>query len=133
MLAIAILREALSSAEKFGVVVETTVLNALELGEYCHRKGLFAEQIATWRRTCRRANDPLPSNAEQAERRTKRAQITSLTRALQPKIAPCCCSKQKSGRSWEERADAPSPTIGVSRDRSGAQGRGWRPPAWPLD
>jgi transposase len=112
---------ALSSAEKFGVVVETAVLNELELGEYCRRKGLFAEQIAAWRTTCRRANDPLPSNAEQAERRTERAQITSLTRELQRKdralaeAAALLLLQKKVRAIWEELADAPSPTIGVSR------------------
>jgi len=35
-----------SSAEKFSAVVETASLNELELGEYCRRKGLFAEQLA---------------------------------------------------------------------------------------
>ena len=35
----------LSSAEKFGVVVETAILNELELGEYCRRKGLFLSLI----------------------------------------------------------------------------------------
>jgi len=40
----------LSSEEKFAVVVETATLNELELGAYCRRKGLFAEQIIAWRR-----------------------------------------------------------------------------------
>ncbi|MBP6733077.1 MAG: IS3 family transposase, partial [Chromatiaceae bacterium] len=67
----------LSSAEKFGVVVETAILNELEVGEYGRRQGLFAEQIAAWRATCRRAHEPLPSPAERTERRVAREQITS--------------------------------------------------------
>ena len=47
-----------NSAEKFAAVVETASLNELELGEYCRRKGLFPEQIAAWRETCREANAP---------------------------------------------------------------------------
>jgi transposase len=111
----------LSSAEKFGVVVETAILNELELGEYCRRKGLFAEQIAAWRTTCRRANDPLPSRAEPAERRAERAQITSLTRELQRKdralaeAAALLLLQKKVRAIWEEPADAPCPTPGASR------------------
>jgi transposase-like protein len=111
----------LSSAEKFGVVVETAVLNELELGEYCRRKGLFAEQIAAWRATCRRANDPLPSSAERTERRAEREQITSLTRELQRKdralaeAAALLLLQKKVRAIWEEPADAPCPTNGASR------------------
>lgn len=43
------------------MVVATAVRNELKLGDYGRRKGPFAEQIASWRTTCRRANDPLPS------------------------------------------------------------------------
>ncbi len=74
-----------SSEAKFSAVVETASLNELELGEYCRRQGLFPEQIAAWRATCRRANEPLPSPAERTERRVAREQITSLTRELQRK------------------------------------------------
>ena len=111
----------LSSAEKFGVVVETAVLNELELGEYCRRKGLFAEQIAAWRTTCRRANDPLPSRAEPAEHRAERAQISALTRELQRKdralaeAAALLLLQKKVRAIWEEPVDAPSLTNGASR------------------
>jgi transposase-like protein len=111
----------LSSAEKFAVVVETAVLNELELGAYCRRKGLFAEQITAWRTTCRRANDPLPSTAEQAERRAERAQITALTRELQRKdralaeAAALLLLQKKVRAIWEEPAVVPCPTNGASR------------------
>ncbi len=112
---------ALSSAEKFAVVVETAILNELEVGEYCRRKGLYAEQIAAWRATCRRANEPLPSSVEQAERRAERAQITSLTRELQRKdralaeAAALLLLQKKVRAIWAEPADAPCPTPGASR------------------
>ena len=38
-----------SSKDKLQVVVETAVLNELELGEYCREKGLYAKQIVAWR------------------------------------------------------------------------------------
>jgi transposase-like protein len=132
----------LSSAEKFGVVVETAVLNELELGEYCRRKGLFAERIAAWRATCRRANELLPSTAERTERRAEREKITSLTRELQRKdralaeAAALLLLQKKVRAIWEEPADAPSPTTGVCRRAIGSPkrappGRVWRPPARP--
>ena len=37
--------EGLCSEERFNVVLETASLNELELGEYCRRKGLFAQQV----------------------------------------------------------------------------------------
>ena len=32
-------------------------LNEAELGEYCRRRGIYAEQLAVWREACARAND----------------------------------------------------------------------------
>jgi transposase len=36
-----------SSADKFGVVLETARMNEAELAEYCRGKGLFVEQVPT--------------------------------------------------------------------------------------
>lgn len=112
---------ALSSAEKFAMVVETSSLNELELGAYCRRKGLFAEQIAAWRTTCQRANDPLPTPAERAERRVEREQIKHLTQELQRKekalaeAAALLLLQKKVQGLWEEPEDAPGPTHGASK------------------
>ena len=38
-----------SSEAKFAVVMETATLNEAELGEYCRKRGLYPEQIRTWR------------------------------------------------------------------------------------
>jgi transposase len=105
----------LSSEEKFAVVVETATLNELEVSEYCRRQGLFPEQIAAWRTSCRRANEALPSAAERAERRAERAQIAALTRELQRKdralaeAAALLVLQKKVRAIWEEPADAHSP------------------------
>jgi transposase len=45
-----------SSEDKFLVVMETYVMNESELAEYCRRKGLYKEQIASWRVVCLNAN-----------------------------------------------------------------------------
>ncbi len=47
---------ALSSEEKFAAVIESAALNEVELGEYCRRKGLYAQQIGAWRESCLQAN-----------------------------------------------------------------------------
>ena len=107
-----------SSAEKFSAVVETASLNELELGEYCRRKGLFAEQLAAWRETCRQANAALPSKAE---RRAEREQIQRLSRELQRKdralaeAAALLVLQKKLRVLWEEPEDAPLPRNGESR------------------
>ncbi len=56
-----------SSEAKFAVVLETASLNGAELAEYCRRKGLFAEQVAEWRKTCATAN----ANARQKAKATR--------------------------------------------------------------
>lgn len=45
-----------TSETKFAVVLETATLSAIELAEYCRRKGLYVEQIAAWRAICQSAN-----------------------------------------------------------------------------
>jgi transposase-like protein len=45
-----------SSEDKFAVVLESAAMSVAELAEYCRRKGLYAEQIAAWRKNCSGAN-----------------------------------------------------------------------------
>ncbi len=111
----------LASEEKFAVVVETATLNELELGEYCRRKGLFAEQIGAWRETCQQANTPLASKAERAERRAERAEIVRLGRELQRKdkalaeAAVLLVLQKKVRAIWEESEEPLSPFSSASR------------------
>jgi transposase-like protein len=111
----------LSGAEKFAVVVETATLNELDLGAYCRRKGLFAEQISTWRACCQHANDPQASAPERAERRAEREQIKQLSEELQRKdkalaeAAALLLLQKKVQGLWPAPAGAPSATRGASR------------------
>jgi hypothetical protein len=41
-----------SSEDKFLVVMETYAMNESELAEYCRTKGLYKEQIDSWRAAC---------------------------------------------------------------------------------
>jgi transposase-like protein len=38
-----------SAEAKLTIIIETSALSELEMGEYCRRKGIFPEQIVTWR------------------------------------------------------------------------------------
>lgn len=45
-----------TSEDKFAVVVKTLTMNAAELAEYCREKGLFVEQVHSWKSACLSAN-----------------------------------------------------------------------------
>jgi len=49
--------EGWASRDKFAAVLETAAMNDADLAEYCRQRGLFAEQIKTWRVACEQAND----------------------------------------------------------------------------
>ncbi len=53
-----------SAETKLAVVIETAGLNAQELGEYCRRKGLYAEQIERWRRAAVQGVAAQPDRAQ---------------------------------------------------------------------
>jgi transposase len=76
---------ALSSDDKFAVVVETARLNAHELGEYCRTHGLFTQQVHNWRERCTSANATAPSRAEQEQAREQAREIRQLRTELQRK------------------------------------------------
>jgi transposase-like protein len=48
-------KDRLSGAQKLAVLAETAGLNEAELGEYCRRKGLYAEQVKGWREQAEQA------------------------------------------------------------------------------
>ncbi len=76
-----------SSADKFGVVLETARMNEAELAEYCRTKGLFVEQVADWREARQQANAaPAERNRELREQvKVDRKEIKQLKRDLQRK------------------------------------------------
>ena len=45
-----------TSEDKFHVVLETASLTEVELSEYCRRKGIFIDEIKTWKEQCLKAN-----------------------------------------------------------------------------
>jgi transposase-like protein len=46
-----------SGEAKFAVVVETSVMSEAELSQYCREKGLYPEQVRSWKQDC--LNDDL--------------------------------------------------------------------------
>ena len=45
-----------TSEAKFHVVLETAPLSEAELSEYCRRKGIYVDDVKTWRNQCLKAN-----------------------------------------------------------------------------
>jgi transposase len=45
-----------TSEDKFHVVLETAPLSEAELSEYCRRKGIYVDDVKTWRNQCLKAN-----------------------------------------------------------------------------
>lgn len=48
--------ETWSTADKFTVVLESSGLNATELGAFCRERGLYPEQVDRWRQAAQDAN-----------------------------------------------------------------------------
>ena len=76
-----------SSEEKFTAVLETAALSEVELSEYCRRKGLYPEQIKTWKQACMSANDINSKHPKKATVQSKadKKQIKQLERELKRK------------------------------------------------
>ena len=74
-------------ASKFAVVLETSGMNASELGEYCRQKGLYPEQITRWKQACiaGASDDAIPSQTSRQELKQARAQIKRLEKDLNRK------------------------------------------------
>jgi transposase-like protein len=105
---------ALSSEEKFAIVLETAALSEVELGEYCRRQGLYPQEIAAWTASCQQANRVISSQAERAQLRTQKHQIQDLEQELRRKekalaeAAALLMLEKKARDLFTDRADARS-------------------------
>lgn len=79
--------DAWSAEVKFAVVMETAALSELELSAYCRSKGLYPEQVNTWRQACVAGQqaDPEQRLAERTDMREARKRIKELERELRRK------------------------------------------------
>jgi transposase-like protein len=73
-----------TSRDKFAAVLETAALNEVDLAAYCRQRGLYAEQIQTWRAACEQANDWARASSQRLGQATKddKKQIKALERDL---------------------------------------------------
>ncbi|MCM3390722.1 transposase [Ureibacillus chungkukjangi] len=76
-----------SSHDKFLVVMETFSMNEAELAEYCRRKGLYREQIESWKEVCLQANGQAFDQAKQLNGQLKeeKQRAKALEKDLQKK------------------------------------------------
>ncbi len=98
---------------KLAVVIEVAALNEQELSEYCRRKGLYVEQIASWREAAVIGNEPggRRSKAEHRELQKERKKSRSLEKELKRKekalaeAAALLILKKKAQGIWGEDED----------------------------
>lgn len=64
-----------STQDKFLIVVETATLSEVELSEYCRQKGLYVEQVKTWRDNCLQANGGVAQELALVQKREKQKDI----------------------------------------------------------
>jgi len=62
-----------STQDKFLIVVETASMSEIELAEYARQKGLYVEQIQSWKDACMNANGGV---AQEAARLSKELKAT---------------------------------------------------------
>ena len=69
------------------MVVETIALSESELSEYCRQKGLYPEQVKTWKQDCLAGFESTPARKAQALKQSKsdRKQIRKLEKDLRRK------------------------------------------------
>ena len=78
-----------STREKFHIVLETATYSEIELGEYCRKKGLYADQVKAWRDNCMQANGGVAQELASAVRQGKEKdkEMAQLRKELQRKDA----------------------------------------------
>ena len=67
-----------NSQDKFHIVIETAGLSEIEIADYCRRKGIFVEQIRSWRDACMQANGNLVQETGKIQQELKQEKIRSL-------------------------------------------------------
>jgi transposase len=102
-----------TSEDKFQIVLETSTLNETELAQYCRRKGIFADEVKTWRKQCLNANekvleDPnkLKDSLKEEQKRNKDLQreLTRKEKAL-AETAALLVLRKKAQSIWGEHEE----------------------------
>ena len=103
-----------SAEDKFSVVLETASMNESELSAYCRKKGLYAEQVDAWKRSCidGNVNGVERARAVKAQTRGDKRRIKLLERELRRKekalaeTAALLVLRKKAQAIWGEDEDA---------------------------
>ena len=76
-----------SAEAKFAVVLETASLNESELSQYCREKGLYPEQVASWREASMNglASDAVDNKSHKSEIKRCNKKIRKLEKELRYK------------------------------------------------
>jgi transposase len=76
-----------SAEARFAAIIETAKMTELEVGEYCRQKGLYPEQISSWRADVILGLSKQPSEVKWSKVRDKhyQKQISELERELKRK------------------------------------------------
>ena len=94
--------------EKLNIVIETASLHEAELGEYCRRKGLYPEQIASWKHAFVQGSSVSISKAEREQMKEQTRTINQLEKELHRKdkalaeTAALLVLQKKFQALWEE-------------------------------
>jgi transposase-like protein len=103
-----------SAARKFAIVVEAASLNEAELAEYCRKKGLYPEQVKSWRAQAEQAmaSGVVSAKMLREAKATDRKRIKELERELRRKekalaeTAALLTLRKKAAAIWGEGEDA---------------------------
>ena len=100
-----------SSEDKLSVVIETASLGELELGEYCRRKGLYPEQVITWKKAFIQGVSRSPNKVERKQAQQQKQIIKKLQSELHRKekalaeAAALLILEKKLQALWEDPED----------------------------
>jgi transposase len=102
-----------SSENKFAVVVETLSLNEAELAEYCRKKGLYVDQVKSWKVACQQANTETQAKQTKSKKLSlkEKREIQSLKKELRRKekalaeTAALLVLRKKADAIWGEDED----------------------------
>jgi len=110
----------LSSQDKFHLVVESAALNEQELGEFCRRRSVFPEQLASWREVCSGANELRQGREASADDRKlarRNAELESELRRMEKALAEAAAllMLQKKVRELWAEPEGGSLALGTGR------------------
>jgi len=103
-----------SAMDKFAAVIETAAMNEAELSAYCRQRGLYPEQVRTWREACEQANDWDKAQSQRLKeaRKADEKRIKELERDLRTKekalaeTAALLVLRKKAQAIWGDGEDA---------------------------